>query len=258
MRLLPLLMCVLLIAACSRTTEPSTSTPPDYLEVTGIGDAQGQGGGPANWSQSMGAAIAASAEADLRANATPEKLMAARATARRAALRKIAERLESAPLDAKTKLRDWLAGAPASQRIAFENLIEGRATVAWREKGGKSIAVASIPTDAVAAWMMEQARSGAGGDEATIKQRAYNLAVENAKAKLRKQLLDMDAGDGRTLAKAIESDPQIGERLDAILHVVPVDEVSYPRVGVCQVKIFFDKNVARGLAAGSHRRWGIF
>lgn len=262
---LSLICAVLLVAGCrvfKQTEIAESSVPPDYLEVAGIGDARGQqGSGPAAWSQAMGAILGpVTAEADIATSpGGPEALMVSRASARRQALRVLTEKMQSAPMDAGTKLHDWLIGSPAAQRMAFENLIEERSNVVWREKPGKSVAVASIPTEIVANWVMQRAKSTTtAADENALKQKACELAREDAKAKLREQLLGMDVGDGRTLAKVIETDTEVGSRLDGILHVVPVDEIAPGVPGVCQVKIFFDKNIARGLATKPKRRWGLF
>lgn len=257
---LSLICAVLLAAGCGmfkKSAATESSAPPDYLEVIGIGDARGQGGGPAAWSQSIGAAVGpVTASADLPTSpGGPEAMMISRAAARRQALRELTSKIQAAPMDSQTKLNDWLIGAPAAQRMQFENLIEQRANVVYREQPGKSIAVASIPTEVVSSWVVQNAKSASpGGDENALKQKAYELAKEDAKAKLREQLLGMDVGDGRTLAKAIEQNPAIGTRLDGILHVVPIDEVNQGNVaGVCQVKIFFDKNIARGLVTQQRR-----
>ncbi|MEN6625610.1 MAG: hypothetical protein ABFD69_05205 [Candidatus Sumerlaeia bacterium] len=262
--LIPLLT-ILAVPGCSRISRATQASPPDYLEVVGVGRAQGEGSGPASWGQTMGAAIAATAEADLKTSDTsPAVVMAMRAASRRGALRKLADQLQEAPLDSKTKLREWLQGAPPDQRMGFENLIEERSTVAWRDQAGRSIAVASIPTSVVSAWVLEHARSGdeaktGAADPAALNLSAYNNAVQDARAKLRERLLGMDVGDGRTMSKVIEDNPSIKIQLDSIIHVVPVDEVNYPSVGNCQVKVFFDRNVARGLAAQDGRSWfGLF
>ncbi len=162
-------------------------------------------------------------------------------------------------MDGQARFHDWLIGAPAAQRMEFENLIEERANVLWRDQSGKSVAVASIPTGTVAAWVAQHMPASAKPDENALNRNAAALAGKDAKARLREQLLQMDLGDGRTLAKAVEDNPAIGSQLDGIQHVVTFDE--YPATGipgVCKAKIYFDKNIARGLAVHPRKRWWLF
>ncbi len=244
------LLALLAPSGCSRQASQAKQ-PPDYLIVTGIGRAEAENEGPGAWAQTLGGSLTATASADIAAAPDgPEALLAARAEARRQALRRLAEELGKAPAGGGQSLAEWLADAPAAERQTFELLLEEHARPAFNERQGRSIAMLSLPTSEVAGWLQERAGRAVAADAtpAALNRRAYDMAVEQAKASLREQLLTMTLDSGQTFEDAVERRPALGRELDGRLWNQPVDEINYPRVGVCEVKIYFDRNVVRDLA----------
>ncbi len=248
------------LAGCSRAPSTTVAGPPAYLEVTGQGESVREL--PAAGSVEIGP-MTASGQGTVTGPA-PDETLAARAGARRAALRELAARVQAAPMGVGTTIGEHLAGAPAAAQ-ELERLLEEQAVVAWRDgttsgSEGRSptTAVATLPPSALAGWLSAQRGSGdglSGTTEEMLNRQAYEAALAEAKEKLRETLMAVEVRDGERFGDLAAEDETLARELDALLFVTPADEINYPRVGACEVKFFFDRNLLKGIVERQRSAW---
>jgi hypothetical protein len=257
--------CALLVIAAAQGcagTGPAAPQPPDYLQVTAIGRASS----PDSALRSL-RLVADAVPASLRAEGTStldpsiadpaQRLMMARAQARRQALQQLSERLAALPVEGGATLGGRLASNEPA-RTALAALLESRARVDYSESEGACRADAQLDSEAISQSLAEHQNDSQAAAPVTeaVRQAALDDALARAKTSLREQVMAIELPGGGTVGQALAQDSDARRDLEARIFILQPDEVHQLPDGSCEVRIYFDRNVAIGLAQPRGR--GLF
>ena len=242
----------------SQSREP---VPPDYLKVTALGLAHPENVQPfADYKKYLAGPLMAKGTAVFAQQiADPaQRRLRARAEARRSALRDLGRKLAALTDTQGHKLGERLKAIPDKQ-AALGQLLETASRVEFKEQSVSS--TAQVTMDGLLILrLLNKATPGSAFSEAklTLQQiearriRVRDAALTKARAKIGEQILNIPLADGRLFKDALAADASAKKEFDAIIkifQIAPPDEVRYLPDGSCQVTLFFNKNIARELAA---------
>jgi hypothetical protein len=232
--------------------------PPDYFKVTAIGVLRPGDDRPfIAFQGALSGVLVCQARAALDAQvADPaQRLLMARAEARRAALRALGQKITAATDKQGRRLADQLKDDPGKQATLNE-MLENVAQVTYQEQdqatwakaqlnGLKALEVLNANPPAAAAkaspaWTPQQA--------AQHRRLAYDKALREVKAMLREKAMNLELSDKRLVKEALAEDRSATQELDALLFLAQPDEINYLPDGSCEMTIYFDRNRVRELA----------
>jgi len=237
---------------------PVPAEPPDYFKVTAIGVLRPGDDRPfAAFQGALKGALVCEAHAALDGQvADPaQRLLLARAEARRAALRALGQKITAATDKQGQSLAERLKDNPGKQAILNE-MLENVAQVTYQEKdqatwakaelsGPKVVEVLDANTPSVAAT----AGAALTPQQAEQHRRlAYDKALREVKAMLRAKAMNLELSDKRLVKDALAEDQSAMQELDALLFLAQPDEVKYLPDGSCEMTVYFDRNRVRELA----------
>lgn len=246
--------------------EQAAPKPPDYIKITGVGNADSLGPVTTNtlsFSGVMSGPIRAESAAALDGQiADPaQRVLMAQAEARRKALRTLGQVILSQRDAQGGPLGEALKKSPADQS-RLNTLLEEQAKVTFAMEGTGVHATAMIDGGQVMsaiglAGPQAGAASAPGGASLQAKKEAsYNLALDDAKRKLEQALMESKAPEGeQTVREALEENPDAKVDFNAMLWVVQPDETTYGADGSCQLTIFFDRNRLQDIFKNNGRPW---
>ncbi len=248
-----------------RGKSAESSAPPDYARVEATGQADLEKfAGADPWAKVFAEGITIASDphsADAALDDPAARMLVARASARRDALRKLA----TAILETKDA-----GGVPVSQAIAgnadtsarLNKLLEEQALIVYADDSKGIVATAKLSADLLRAAFNPASETGqpilTEAQKEQANQAAYDKALVKAKQQLKTELLAVKVKGDRTVGDALAKDSSAMNDLDARLFITQPDEVTYPVVGTCKVAIFFDKNRAIELAQRSVPWWKVW
>lgn len=252
--LFPLMLAVLLTVGCS--TLQDRPVPPDYLKISASGEPTVTELIEPVGLASIGARVfsGGGAEAlDPGVEDPAQRLLAARAAARRQSLRTMSATILNTPVNGGLNLRQILTEHPDSAQ-ALEKLIDARTQVAFHETGGnQAVAEAMLKGSELVPLLSGQDRKTLLSDltpeeQETVKQQAHGAALKSARDRMRIGLLEIELKNGRRLGDVLAEDEKVMAQLNAMIDSALPDDVEYAEDGVCTLTFFFDQNLARDLA----------
>lgn len=255
------------VTGCNRFTAASReeATPPDYIKVTAVGTAEGEAAAPVDsFAAILNGPLEARATAPQDGNiADPtQRALMARAEARRTALRMLAQTLMRAKDGDGHTLAQVVKQSPERQN-ALANLLDAKATVSFEDREQKAFAVASIDGAQVLGLLKEKGGAGKAAapvaaspeEQEKLKTQAQDKALDEAKKKLREQLLATNLKSGKTIGQVVADSKSAARELDALLFLVRPDEVNILEDGSCEVTIYFDRNRAIDAIENGRKKW---
>lgn len=140
-------------------------------------------------------------------------------------------------------LADWLDPSGVADRAVVLAIAAdlARDAVGFATIDEPAAAVpAAIPQTAAPDWAAGPLVAAADAPDAGSPLRTARAAESAARAELRRAVLLLPAGDGRSIAKVVESDEELRSRLDAALDSARVFGVDYRGDGSVNVKLSID------------------
>ncbi len=275
MRLLPrfkifLLMALLLpllVAGCA-SMKPGGSQPPDYIKLTSMAKSPAHDLLTSDTLTGMlNVPLKTDAVVPLRPEiaSAPERVLIARAEARRNALRKLGQTVGSVA-DPKGRPLAQLLKSDEPRRKALGRLLDSRSHVTFEERDGQALATVAIAPEVIVSELnspqygaLAYERDDLTSQELlTRRNESLKLATEDAKLKLRAQVLSVKLADARLLSEALLQNHKAEQRLNELIARVAPDEVKYHDDGAAVVTIFFDANDARALVEPRRRGWLVW
>ena len=258
-----LLLTVALASGCASWEEQPV--PPDYLKFTANAL-------PPRAEMIASVRLAALGEQTFIANGSeaftpgsdeaPERLLAARASARRQALRTLASQILTTPVGTDRTLGQFLQDNPA-QAGALEDFIETHAQVTFPEaSAGQVMAEAALKGSELIALLNGRDHTGSLGDmppetQEAVKKSTYDAALQLARDRMHIGVLEIPLKNGQRLGDVLAKQPAALRELNQMIDSAAPDETHYADDGSCELVFYIDQNKARALAQ-KHHRWIFF
>lgn len=255
-------------AGCSRFGSKAgeeEAQPPDYIKISAVGIARSDANNlPALFAAALAGTLKADATAphDSQLPDPAQRVLLARAEARRAALRALGQNLLDLPDKNGHLLSEFLKETP-DKKVALNELIESEARIGYQERESVCQATASLDGRR-ALEVLGRPTPGQANKSETLtpdqlekrKRQSYDMAFDEVKKKLREELDRILLPDGRTIQAALAKDASARQELDALIFLTRPDDVHYTSDGSCALTLFFDRNLAIALATrAGHHGW---
>lgn len=175
-----------------------------------------------------------------------QRAIAARAEARRKALRALGAQIVAWRLEGGSTVREFLARNPDAAE-ALGSILESQSEVQFQENAGTVTASASIPGKAVAGALKiraqpEPAAAGPGEKLSPEQEAARDIALEAARKLLQAAILDEPYKNGKTL-KGVVDPKKLGQTVGQL----PAQEVEFTKDGLCRVTVALERKRLPGL-----------
>jgi len=193
---------------------------------------------------------------------TGQRVLAARAAARRQALRGIGEQLQHLRAADGRPLLLTLRAADSPAITQLNELLDRHAETTYTEFNGRSKALVLLP-----AARLNEFLAAAGGapessslpltaeEDQVLRAQAYEAALRDARKQLRDVIPIVPIEpNGPTIGEVIERRPSLVNELNALMLATQPDTVEYPEPGRCRMTLSFDMGQARELARAAFRQ----
>lgn len=242
--------------------------PPDYLKVSATAQPlPREFYFDIHWLAALNKQLETTGQAEPAAGEQPvENILMARAQARREALGEFAtELLALAPPEAATI--EMLLVREVEQVEHLNELLQTNVEVTYPENPGQVLAVATLSADELTSLVRETLEPGSvryndlsPAQQLAFRREAYSSALEEAKSRLRQEIMEMPLREGReqTVGEGVSNDPTLVREIEALIFFIQPDTVNYADDGAATVEVFFNRNLVRDLFEESSPGWWPF
>jgi hypothetical protein len=220
----------------------------------------------APWALAFSGPIEATGEAPLDASIADagQRALMARAAARRACLRRLAQRVMALP-DADGQPISQSVAKDGDLAMALETMLEERAQAQWTVAGGKTQAKVAIQGQdllvllrAHGVSLQFRVSNLPDARRQAFKNDVYNQALTDMRRRLKEQILSVLDVDGQPLRKTFERRAGRLAALNQALLLLQADSIRYQEDGSCATQAYFEKSKAVQLAHPAAPWWAFW
>jgi hypothetical protein len=220
----------------------------------------------APWALAFSGPLEATGEAPLDASIADagQRALMARAEARRAGLRQLAQRVMALP-DADGRPLSQSVAKNGELAMALETMLEEHAKIQWTVAGGKAQAKTTIQGQDLLVLLRDHGVSLqfrlSNLPEArrqVLKGDVYGQALADMRKRLKEQILSVVDVDGRPLRNVFERHPGRVNALNQALLLLQADSIRYQEDGSCTAQAYFEQAKAVQLAHPAAPWWALW